>query len=146
MNHNALYGTIGLLIFACTAVGCSDGRPSRVPVSGQVLIDGEPLTFGAVRFHPEEGRPSTGELDQEGRFSLSTFEPGDGCPLGTHRVAIISVEELSSTTRRWNAPKEYASPGRSGLSQTIDGRTDSVLIELTWGNQQGPIIERSFGE
>jgi hypothetical protein len=127
-------------------LGCSDGRPKRVPVSGQVLIDGQPVRSGGIRFFPHEGRPSTGAIDAEGRFSLSTFEPGDGCTIGPHRVAVVSVEELNSMTRRWNVPKTYASPDTSGITQTIDTPLDSLVIQLTWGKQQGPIIEKSYGE
>src|SRR2546423_15364544 len=37
-RHIVLIGALA----AC--VGCGDGRPARVPVSGIVLIDGQPLT------------------------------------------------------------------------------------------------------
>jgi hypothetical protein len=135
-----------LLLLACVAFGCSDGRPERVAVSGQIRIDGQPVRSGGVRFFPEQGRPSTGAIDREGRFSLSTFEPGDGCTLGIHRVAVISVEEINSTTRRWNVPKAYALPETSGLTQVIDGAVDSLVIDLTWGPVKGPIVEKSYGE
>jgi len=133
-------------VFCAATPGCSDGRPKRVAVSGQVLIEGSPLRSGGIRFFPPEGRPSAGNINPDGRFSLSTFEPGDGCTLGTHRVAVVSVDELNSATRRWNAPKMYASPDTSGITQTIDGPTDSVVIQLTWGSQKGPITEKSYGE
>ena len=134
------------LLLICVAVGCSDGRPQRVPVSGQVSINGQPLRSGGVRFTPEGGRPSSGTIDGEGRFTLTTYDAGDGCTLGKHRVSVVSVDQLSSTTRRWNAPKSYASPDSSGISQTIDGPTDSVKIELTWGTDKGPFVEKMYGE
>ncbi len=140
------YTMMGVMLLVCTASGCGDGRPRRVPVSGQVVIDGQPLTTGAVRFYPSDGRPATGEIDANGRFSLFTYEPGDGCPPGTHRVAVFSSEEVNSTTRHWYTPKKYASANTSDLTQTIDGPTDSVLIELTWGAEKGPIVEHYYGE
>jgi hypothetical protein len=130
----------------CLLAGCSDGRPKRVPVAGQVFIDGKPLTVGSVRFTPPSGRPASGMIDKDGRFSLSTFEPGDGCPLGEHRVSIVGFENVSSTTRRWLVPKTYSSPDSSGLTQTVEGPSDSVKFELTWGNVKGPIIEKVYGE
>lgn len=126
--------------------GCSDGRPSRVPVKGQVFIEGQPLHTGGVRFIPVSGRPSSGTIDDEGRFSLSTFEPGDGCTLGEHVVTVVSVEELGGNARRWYVPKRYTSARTSGLSQEIKGATDSVRIDLTWGSEKGPFVERSYGE
>jgi hypothetical protein len=137
---------VALTIACCLTLGCGDGRPQRVPVSGQVLIDGKPLTTGGVRFTPLSGRPSSGSIDSEGRFSLMTYEAGDGCTLGAHRISVVAVEQVNSSTRRWNAPKSYASPQTSGLAQTIEGPVDSLKIELTWGNQKGPIVENIYGE
>ena len=144
MKNSAMFLAFGAI--SCATIGCSDGRPQRVPVSGQILIDGQPLSAGAVRFTPKGGRPATGEIGRDGRFSLSTFGPGDGCPLGVHRVSVIAFEQVGSTTRRWNTPKNYASPDTSGITQTIDGPTDAVKIELTWGNEKGPILEKIYGE
>jgi hypothetical protein len=134
------------LLLAGVIAGCSDGRPQRVPVSGQVFINGQPLRSGGIRFTPEGGRPSSGTIDADGRFTLTTYDPSDGCTLGKHRVSVVSVDQLSSTTRRWNAPKAYASPDSSGLTETIDGPVDSVKIELTWGNEKGPFVEKMYGE
>lgn len=122
--------------------GCSDGRPARVPVSGQVLIDGQPLTRGYVMFAPANSRPSAGQLDAEGRFRLTCYEPGDGAVMGHHKVAVISKEPINDETVRWHAPKKYADASSSGLEQEITGPTDSIKIEITWGGVKGPIVER----
>jgi len=122
------------------AAGCSDGRPDRVPVSGQVLIDGKPLGYGVIRLIPSDARPATGQLDAEGRFTLKTFEDGDGAVLGTHPVMILAAESISSTKQRWHAPKKYANAKTSDLTATIDGPTDSLLIELSWEGGK-PFVE-----
>jgi hypothetical protein len=129
---------IGLLV----AAGCSDGRPERVPVSGQVLIDGQPLTHGYVRFAPADSRAATGQLDDNGRFMLTCFEPGDGAVTGKHKVTVMAQEPIGQETIKWHAPQKYASPATSGLEQEITGPTDSVKIELSWGGKRGPIVER----
>lgn len=135
-------GLFLLLGASCiTFSGCGDGRPKRVPVSGQVLIDGKPLTWGFVRLLPENGRPATGEIGPDGRFTLTTFEDGDGAVLGTHDVIVLANEQLSETTRRWHAPKKYTNAATSGLTQTIDGPTDSLVINLTWDGGH-PFTER----
>src|SRR5690348_8737102 len=74
--------------------GCGDGRPTRVPVSGQVLIDGKPLTFGYVRFAPADTRASTGSLDSQGHFKLTCFQPGDGAVFGLHQVTVMGQEPI----------------------------------------------------
>jgi hypothetical protein len=131
-----------LLVALCFAVsGCGDGRPKRVAVSGQVLIDGKPLTRGYVRFIPPDGRPSSGPLDDQGRFVLSCFETGDGALVGTHQVEVGSQQPLDERSVKWHAPKKYAAASTSGLTQTIDGPTESVVINLSWDGKPGPFIE-----
>jgi hypothetical protein len=123
-------------------LGCDDGRAERVPVSGQVLIDGKPLNYGYVRFVPTGSRPSGGYLDQEGRFTLGCFEKDDGAIPGEHQVEINAGESISSTEWFWHAPKKYRSYRTSGLSQTITEPTDSLVFNLTWDGGK-PFRERT---
>jgi hypothetical protein len=121
-------------------VGCSDGRPERVPVSGVVKIDGVPLTQGSITFLPTKGRVSFGQLDDQGRFELMTYEPGDGAPLGMSKVAVAGRESLSETQARWLAPKKYSEHATSELEVDITGPTDDLVIDLTWDGGK-PFIE-----
>lgn len=122
--------------------GCGDGRPARVPVSGRVLIDGQPLKHGYVRFTPGNSRASTGQLDSDGRFTLACFEPGDGAVLGTHKVSVMSQEPIGQESIKWHVPKKYADPETSHLTQEITKPTDTIVINLTWDGQSGPFMER----
>lgn len=122
-------------------VGCGDGRPRRVPVSGRVTIDGQPLTKGVVRLIPENARPATGEVDSEGRYTLTTFEPGDGVIPGPCKVAVIASEMISNNAQRWHAPKLYADAERSGLTADIAEATDALDFELTWAGGR-PFVEQ----
>ena len=123
--------------------GCDDGRPHRVPVSGQVLIDGQPVAAGMIKIVPQDARPAYGQLDEEGRFTLTTFDPDDGCVEGTHRVMVLGRREKNGRYH-WLAPKKYWSPKNQQLSATIEGPTDSLVIELTWGGGK-PFSERIVG-
>lgn len=120
-----------LAALACLA-GCGDGLPRRVPVSGKVLIDGQPLKYGFVRFIPTGARPSGGKLDADGRFTLTCFEGDDGAVPGKHRVEVAANQTLSATKVRWHAPKKYNDFGTSGLEQEITEPTDAVVIKLSW--------------
>ena len=131
-----------LIALALAATGgCDDGRPTRVPVSGTVWIDGQPLSRGAVRFKPAEGRVATGEIGPNGSFKLSTYEPGDGAVTGIHEVTVHASEELDDNSIRWYVPKKYQRAATSELTQTIDGPTDNLVIELTWDGKPGPLVE-----
>ena len=126
-------GKAGLVV-ACLllpASGCADGRPARVPVSGIVTIDGEPLTNGTIRFVPEVGRAAIGSIDTQGRFSLTCYELDDGVPPGVHRVSITATEPVGDKVR-WHAPKKYSNHKTSGLTQQIDAAVDNLQIEITW--------------
>lgn len=134
-----LIGAIAALSLVQSA-GCSDGRPSRVPVSGQVLIDGQPLKYGQIQFIPDNARLSGGRLNSEGRFTLSCFDKNDGAVPGLHCISVTAGEFVSPSQTRWHAPKKYASAATSGLTQQIDGPEDNLVINLTWSGGK-PFIE-----
>jgi hypothetical protein len=76
------------------AMGCGGNeRRSVVPASGIVRIDGRPQRKLSVLFFPAGGRPAGGVTDAEGRFRLTTFEPGDGALIGEHAVTISPIED-----------------------------------------------------
>lgn len=125
-----------LLLASLTfVVGCGDGRPTRVPVSGQVLMDGKPLTTGFVRVIPENGRPASGQLGKDGRFSLTTYEKNDGCLFGTHPVEIYCVDNSNEDYPVSLIPTKYNKHSTSGLSVSIEAQTDDLLIEIS---RKGP--------
>ncbi len=129
------------VVLMLVLVGCGDGRPKRMDVSGQVLIDGVPLTHGIVRFVPSGARPSVGKLDEQGRFTLSCYGKADGVVPGVHRVEVNGSEYISNDERKWHAPPKYFNYRRSGITQEITGPTDDLKIELTWDGGE-PFIEK----
>ncbi len=133
-----------VLVVTLLMRGSCNQRPTVVPVSGQVLIDGQPLTSGFVRVIPQDARSASGEIDSQGRFQLTTFEPRDGCVPGKHPVEIISRDVISPTKIRWLTPKKYCQATTSELTVNIDGPTDSLRIELTWDGG-APFIEETAG-
>ena len=118
------------MLFLC--LGCGDGRPARVAVSGQVLIDGEPLQQGNIKIVPEGARPSAGTIAEDGRFTLTCYDGNDGVVPGTHRVQISASELLDGSKVKWWAPKKYSDFRRSELVYEISEATDDLKIEITW--------------
>jgi hypothetical protein len=140
MNLFRFTTSLSLAVLCAISIGCGDGRMSRVPVSGKVLIDGKPLTKGSIRFISPNSRASGGVLDSEGRFVLSCYENGDGAVLGTHQIEVTANERVTPTKMRWFAPKKYGNMNLSGLQQEITGPTDSVVVNLSWEGGK-PFIE-----
>src|SRR3954454_24249535 len=103
-----------LFLMLVLSVGCSDGKPKRVPISGKVLIDGKPLTIGSIQFVPEGARSSGGAIDPDGHFVLSCYKPGDGAVIGAHRVRVTAAKNISEKELRWEAPKMYSDIASSG--------------------------------
>jgi hypothetical protein len=127
--------------------GCSD-RPQRYKVSGQVLIDGQPLKVGQLIVALSNARRAAAILDADGRFTLTTYDQddeGDGVVPGTHKVAVIGYEMITPTKAKWHAPKKYHDPETSGLTLTVTEDTDQAVINLTWDGGE-PFVETSAGE
>lgn len=130
--------TLALLLAALA--GCSDGRPTLVPVTGKVLLDGKPLTFGSVMFQPDWGPPATGEIGPDGTFELSTFEAGDGAAIGRNRVRVTCFEGQQTVSDNPNEemvlgrpliPEKYNTIDRSGIVIEIESSGELAPIELS---------------
>jgi hypothetical protein len=132
-----------LLVSLVALAGC-DNKTKLVPVSGRVLIDGQPLTHGVVQVVPAGYRAASGTIGPDGRFTLTTSAEGDGCVVGTHPAAVIAHEALGPGAQRWHAPKKYIDAATSGLTVTVDGPTNDLTINLTWDGG-APFVER-FGK
>jgi hypothetical protein len=78
-------------------VGCSGG--GTVPVTGKVtLTDGTPVTAGHVEFSTEDMKmSSSGEIGEDGTYTLSTYGQDDGCPPGKYRVMVSNSDPPVAT-------------------------------------------------
>jgi hypothetical protein len=94
------------------AGGCQGGT-EMAPVSGQVTMSGQPVRGVFVVFHPQppDGsieaptRPAMAQVDEDGRYSLSTNVEGDGAAVGKHKVTIIAVKRGAQPPG--NVPQDY---------------------------------------
>jgi hypothetical protein len=82
------------LFWLTTLVGCGDGNIDTYPVAGTVMVDNKPADGAMVIFVPTSTAPEAqrkrpfGIADGQGKFSLTTFEQGDGAPAGQYKVLI----------------------------------------------------------
>jgi hypothetical protein len=89
--------------------GCGGSNEyETTPVSGVVTCQGKPVSNAFVNFTPlpdanratgQRGRPALGLTDSEGRFTLTTYNDGDGAIVGKHTVTVgLDVDESSGKT------------------------------------------------
>lgn len=86
---------LGAALALVGLAGC--GGPKIVPVSGVVKLNGEPYKGAIVSFQPvgskgdnAEGRGSSAETDENGRFTLIYDGEKPGALVGMHRVRIFT--------------------------------------------------------
>ena len=96
-------------------------------VAGSVTMDGQPLTNAKVTFLPQVGPAASGELDEEGRFELSTYRPGDGAVLGIHTAIVTPISQ--GVTLQPGAPPTSPTP-QHDVIPAIYRRKESSTLHL----------------
>jgi len=81
--------TVLFLYALASLAGCGDGT-NRVPVEGEVTLDGKPLEEGAISFLSTSEGSSAGARIASGRFAIARQ---DGPTPGVYRVEILAYKE-----------------------------------------------------
>lgn len=134
-SHVEQFGVLTFGVILAASLGCSRGGDKFADVRGLVLLDDQPLTSGMVSTVPLKGRGAQGEIDQQGRFILTSGDLGRGAQIGKHQVAVIAVdgdEEFSpEKPKRLLVPFRYTRAETSGLKIDVQaGTTNEVTLKL----------------
>lgn len=121
---------VAIVVATVAAEGCHRG-PRVVPVSGVVEVDGVPLTSGAITVVPDHGRAATGTIGKDGRFSLTTFVPGDGAILGRHRVVVTAHQDLGRMRIKWLVPAACRDIASTPLVLEVKGRMNDAKVSIS---------------
>ena len=85
----------GLMCVAFLA-GCGDGI-SRVPITGLLTVQGEPLAGASVQFFPQAGTQGEGAMGvsgTDGKFTVISSRQDDaGLPAGKYKVRVSLMME-----------------------------------------------------
>jgi hypothetical protein len=124
------------LCFLAALCGCGGSAKDLVEVSGNVLLDGKPLTIGSVLTMPERGPGASGTINEQGEFTLTTRGMGSGASIGKHHVGVVALEGETEfnpeAPRKSLIPQKYASPETSGLTIEVKpGEPNKFTFELT---------------
>jgi hypothetical protein len=125
-------------LLICLA-GCSDNLHVR-PVEGTVRLDGQPLAGAEVIFRPENGRPSLGVTDAQGRYILRYSADQLGALVGKHKVSISTSGEAAETGAE-DAPaaqKVEKLPARYNSQSTLEVTVDASGAEIDFDLSSTP--------
>jgi hypothetical protein len=118
------------------------GQQPVFPVSGQLMMGGEPMTDAQVFFIPiDEPAANVSRIrphavvDEDGAFKVSTYGSEDGAPAGNYRVVISWRGALAggagdSDDRPEKVPAAYRNP-----------RTSRLKVEIAEGENALPTWE-----
>ncbi|HBJ36315.1 MAG TPA: hypothetical protein DDZ51_16500 [Planctomycetaceae bacterium] len=133
MKLHLILTLVSLLIVA----GCGE---SKIPVSGSVLYNAQPLPNVNVVMIRSDGKVASAVTDSSGNFAAVTTEaPGDGALAGEYKVGITPVsnvsEEITSadaygTPAKSPFPQSYMSADSSGLKVVVEAGMAPVKLEL----------------
>ncbi|WP_131282385.1 DUF6795 domain-containing protein [Blastopirellula marina] len=138
-----------VLLIGCGQVGTwSESRQVMLyPVTGVVMLDGEPVAGAQVLFQPadesQQNLIGTAETDASGRFTLETVQAGPGAVAGSHNVRVCKtvVTNINTNfdpeayvppvTEKNLLPAKYNSFDKSGLTfEVSDVESTHLTIEL----------------
>ena len=90
------------------------------------MINGEPAEGARLVFHPADGKPfdargtrPTAKVDADGAFQVTTYQNGDGIPVGDYQVAILWFANPNSSNSWDKLGNRYANPERTGIRISI---------------------------
>ncbi len=129
------------------ALGCGGTeqafRKATSPAKGTLTVDGLPPGSGIqIQCHPagapdtEHPTVSATEADAAGKFSISTYESGDGLPPGEYTLT-FTWQEFNVMTRSYSGEDKlngrYSDPASSQIKLTVkEGEeNDMGVVALT---------------
>lgn len=132
-----------VILLVVASSGCSG--PNAASVSGNVTLDGQPLTTGSVSFHPDGGgggAPAYGQIDSSGNYSLSTGTDAGLAP-GKYVAVVVATKEPPQLYDKTGAeiPPIPITPAKYGSTTTSDLRVD-----VKAGKNEVPLALQSAGK
>jgi hypothetical protein len=140
MRRWAVILMLGALCAACSKSGPQD-RKATFPVTGTIKVDGKAIEQLAVTCHDVKGidtanpTVSAALTDKDGKFKISTYQAGDGVPVGDY-VLTFAWGQMNLLTMQYSGDKfngKYADPKTTPHKFSVKEGvpTDLGTIELT---------------
>lgn len=137
---------VPLLVLVPLLTGC--GGDPLGSVKGTVTLDDNPLPNGTLTFEMPGRRPATAKVVNGQIVQATTFQPGDGVPVGAHKVAVSATEAAAGVvvdnpgdtkgppkgdymSGKSLIPTKYNNPETSGLTAEIKSGENTITLKLT---------------
>src|SRR6478672_5235403 len=121
---------------AFVAAGCGE-KSSLVPVKGNVRFDGgHPPKAGRLTFGPTKAaegfsqRPGQAAFDAEGKFEVTSYQPGDGLTPGAYRVNVLCVEHEPAPEPGGLEAVTYVAPGYRGEEVSVPAGSKPMELAI----------------
>lgn len=110
------------------ASGCGRAEVPVFPVTGKVVVDGQPAAGAEVTFHPRKAPDAKVPLpvavaEADGTFHPSTRLAHDGAPAGDYDLTVVWRKSTVVQGEEIAGPDlllgKYADPAASGLKATV---------------------------
>ena len=139
--------TFGIALLSCAAlIGCGekDWHAETHPTRGRVIINGQPAAGAVVELHSTgEKKPDVrnsrpwGIVQQDGTFTLSTYESGDGAPPGEYAITVRWPPDVNQPSLEDRLGGAYTKPDQSKWRATItEGDNELPPVEITGARVQ----------
>jgi hypothetical protein len=131
------------------AAGCSSGV-TRYPVTGSVVMDGQPLGLATIHFYPvdpavDQSNGGAARTDEAGKFSLGEEGKKTGLAAGDYKVTVSQTlisgkpslggsggkkSEMVAGEKE-NVPDIYRSAQTTTLTAHVDKNSRTITLELS---------------
>jgi hypothetical protein len=142
MSCRCLLSTFVVAFALSAVIGCggSDHLP-LAPVTGTVMLDGQPLPEGRILFRPDAGRAGRGKVENGVIVQAATYGINDGLVLGRHKIAIQPIPEVervaASTATGSSADGETKVPRPSYIQGLREQQAKAAEIPVKYQDVDG---------
>ena len=148
MTRTSPFFFAAVVVLAAAIAGCQRGpvRPVTAPVAGRVVTKaGAPCDGALVVFHPTaagrgaDAKP-VGKTSDDGSFSLTTYEAGDGAVPGSYGVTVVWPGKAKE------AKMSLSSEGGGGSGDQLAGRygdpaSPKITVDVPQEGLPGLVVE-----
>lgn len=137
MNSRLGWVVAAVVLALCAGCGEPRGGPrvETSPLTGKVLVDGTPTANVLVACYPESQSEAVKnklmiKTDEEGVFSMATYEAGDGVPEGVYRLTFECMEGTLLGKQTDRLKGAYVDPNKSKFEVTVKKGETNDLGEI----------------